>query len=184
MAGHDRATLHAALENNVMIAPGDGLWGTIDRLGDYALRFADEREGQVGHFGTENGVQTTDNPEFAYIVPVAALGCEARFRMGNYRYDDRLRGRRFPLADEPRGLVLAFGFIRRPHGPVPRAPPAQLLSRPSPWDGQAAPVLRPRHNRNPPRGGGKMGVVTIVMSNYKRSPNRAKPVAAGRFEPG
>lgn len=86
MAGHDRATLHAALdvflgapaardhrglrwadsvrhsENNVMIAPGDGLWGTIDRPGDYALRFADERAGQVGHFGTENGVQTTDKP--------------------------------------------------------------------------------------------------------------------------
>jgi hypothetical protein len=42
---------------------------------------------------------------------VAALGCEAQFRMGNYRYDDRLRARRFPLLDEERGLVLAFGFI-------------------------------------------------------------------------
>jgi len=31
--------------------------------------------------------------------------------MGNYRYDDRLRGRRFPLVDEERGLVLAAGFI-------------------------------------------------------------------------
>ena len=48
----------------------------------------------------ENGVQTTHNPEFAKIVPVSALGCEAQFRMGNYRYDDRLRGRRFPLVDE------------------------------------------------------------------------------------
>lgn len=229
MTGCDRATLYAALdefldalaardhgrprwadgvrhsENNVMLEPGDGLWGTIERLGDYALRFADERVGQVGYFGTvhepheesgftvrlgldgagaiaevemivvrqsdsgikflnqrwetkpileaevaparrasrdrmialadgyfstlqlndgtlhtrfhpdcqrvENGVQTTNNPEFAYIVPVAALGCEEQFRMGNYRYDDRLRGRRFPLVDEARGLVLAFGFI-------------------------------------------------------------------------
>ena len=59
----------------------------------------------------ENGVQTTHNPEFAKIVPVSALGCEDQFRMGNYRYDDRLRGRRFPLVDEERGLVLAFGFI-------------------------------------------------------------------------
>jgi hypothetical protein len=59
----------------------------------------------------ENGVQTTNNPDFASIVPVAALGCEAQFRMGNYRYDDRLRGRRFPLVDEERGLVLAAGFI-------------------------------------------------------------------------
>ncbi len=59
----------------------------------------------------ENGVQTTHNPAFAKIVPVAALGCEEQFRMGNYRYDDRLRARRFPLVDEERGLVLAFGFI-------------------------------------------------------------------------
>jgi hypothetical protein len=190
-------------ENNVMIDVGDGLWGTIESLGSYQLRFADVKTGQVGYFGTvhehieesaytvrlkvdaqgrvsevetvvvrqsdsgikfenprywdkpilnanalkpnsraemvkladgyfstlqlndgtlhtqfhpdanrvENGVQTTHNPEFAKIVPVSALGCEAQFRMGNYRYDDRLRGRRFPLVDEERGLVLAFGFI-------------------------------------------------------------------------
>jgi hypothetical protein len=190
-------------ENNVMLEPGDGLWGTIDRLGGYDLRFADIPARQIGFFGVvhehkeesacslrlklaadgaieqaetivvrqsdsgikflnpkyrdkpvlntppekpssrgamialadgyfstlqqndgtirtkfhpdcdrvENGVQTTHNPEFAYIVPVAALGCEEQFAMGNYRYDDRLRGRRFPLVDEQRGLVLAFGFI-------------------------------------------------------------------------
>lgn len=190
-------------ENNVMLERGDGLWGTIDRFGDYELRFADTATNQVGFFGTvhehreesaytlrlavtddgrideaecvvvrqsdsgikfenprywdkpvlnadaeepvareamvalangyfdtmqqndgtlhtkfhpdcnrvENGVQTTRNEEFAYIVPVAALGPEEQFRMGNYRYDDRLRARRYPLVDERRGLVLAFGFI-------------------------------------------------------------------------
>src|SRR3984893_7300135 len=190
-------------ENNVMLEVGDGLWGTIDALGDYRLRFADPATGQVGYFGTvrefaeesaytvrlkaddagrireaesvvvrqsdsgikfenprywekpilnwnatrpvsraemirlsngyfdtlqlndgrihtrfhadcnrvENGVQTTRNPEIAKIVPVSALGCEEQFRMGNYRYDDRLRARRYPLVDEERGLVLAFAFI-------------------------------------------------------------------------
>jgi hypothetical protein len=190
-------------ENNVMLDVGDGLWGTIDSIGSYQLRFADPLSGQVGYFGSinepgeesaftvrlgvdaqgrvsevetivvrqsdsgikfenprywdkpilnsnpdqrdtrdemvrlsngyfdtlqlndgtlytkfhpdcdrvENGVQTTHNPEFAKIVPVSALGCEEQFRMGNYRYDDRLRARRFPLVDEERGLVLAFGFI-------------------------------------------------------------------------
>ena len=190
-------------ENNVMLEPGDGLWGTIEAIGHYTLKFADAKTGEVGFFGTvqeheeesafslrlkvdaygkvaeaetvvvrqsdsgikflnpeywdkpilnataeapvsraemiklsdgyfstlqlndgtlhtkfapgcnrvENGVQTTNNPEFGYIVPVAALGCEEQFKMGNYRYDDRLRGRRFPLVDEERGLVLAFGFI-------------------------------------------------------------------------
>ena len=190
-------------ENNVMLEVGDGLWGTVEALGAYRLRFADPVTGHVGYFGTvlehfeesaftvrlkvndvghiqeaetivvrqsdsgikfenprywdkpilnanaqspvpraemirlangyfdtlqlndgtirtrfhpdcnrvENGVQTTHNPAFAKIVPVAALGCEEQFRMGNYRYDDRLRARRFPLVDEERGLVLAFGFI-------------------------------------------------------------------------
>jgi hypothetical protein len=190
-------------ENNVMLEAGDGLWGTIESLGNYRLRFADPSTGHAGFFGTvhepyeesaytvrlkvnasgavaeaetivvrqsdsgikfenprywdkpilnadarhpvpraemiriangyfdtlqlndgtlhtrfhrdcnrvENGVQTTHNPEFAKIVPVAALGCEDQFRTGNYRYDDRLRARRFPLVDERRGLVLAFGFI-------------------------------------------------------------------------
>jgi hypothetical protein len=39
------------------------------------------------------------------------LGCAEQFRMGHYRFDDRLRDRRFPLVDEEKGLVLAGGFI-------------------------------------------------------------------------
>jgi len=58
----------------------------------------------------ENGVQTTNNASFA-VVPVARLGCEEQFRMGNYRYDTRLRARRFMMIDEERGIVLASGFI-------------------------------------------------------------------------
>lgn len=189
-------------ENNVALAPGDGLWGTITGLGPYNLRFADVWTSQValfttitetldvsgacirlglrgnaivevetivvrqadealvfpdpkferkpvmeqevpstersdrdsmialadGYFSTlekndgtirtkfhagcnriENGVQTTNNPDF--FVPVAHLSCEEQFAQGNYRYDDRLRGRRFPLVDEERGIVLAHGFI-------------------------------------------------------------------------
>ncbi len=57
----------------------------------------------------ENGVQTTNNADFP--LPIARLGCEEQFALGWYRYDDRLRGRRFPLVDEERGIVLAHGFI-------------------------------------------------------------------------
>jgi len=57
----------------------------------------------------ENGVQTTNNATFP--LPIARLGCEEQFAMGWYRYDDRLRARRFPLVDEERGIVLAYGFI-------------------------------------------------------------------------
>ncbi len=196
------ASAASTSENNVMLEPGDGVWGTIDGLGSYDLRFADPATGQVGWFGTviepaeesamclrlgvtqggtiaeaemvivrdsehgmalpgkrfwakpvlesnaaapvsraemialadgyfstlqlndgtirtrfapgcnrvENGVQTTNNPDFAFI-PSAALGCEEQFRLGIYRYDDALRARRFALIDEERGLVFAFGFI-------------------------------------------------------------------------
>jgi hypothetical protein len=39
-------------ENNVMLATDDGVWGTVQGLGAYQLRFADTRTGQVGYFGT------------------------------------------------------------------------------------------------------------------------------------
>jgi hypothetical protein len=190
-------------ENNVAIAVGDGLWGTITQLGSYDLRFADTLTGQVGFFGTvtettdtsgftvrlkvtngavsevetlvvrqadsgikfegqawenkpvlneilplsqrspraklvtladgyfdtlqlndgtlytkfapncarvENGVKTTHNPGFT-VTPVSKLGCEDQFKMGYYRYNDRLRGRRFTVIDEERGLILTSGFI-------------------------------------------------------------------------
>lgn len=58
----------------------------------------------------ENGVQSTNNPDFPQI-PHTRLGCEEQFRLGIYRYDNRLRGRRYPLIDEQRGIVMAFGFI-------------------------------------------------------------------------
>ena len=58
----------------------------------------------------ENGLQTTNNPDIEGY-PIAAMGCAEQFRLGQYIYDDRLRGRRFPLVDEDKGLVLAAGFI-------------------------------------------------------------------------
>jgi predicted amidohydrolase YtcJ len=58
----------------------------------------------------ENGVQTTGNPAKP-LGEISALGCADQFKLGYYRYDDRLRARRFPLVDEERGLVLASAFI-------------------------------------------------------------------------
>lgn len=58
----------------------------------------------------ENGVRTTRNPELT-LTAVARLGCEEQLRLGYYRYDDRLRARRYELIDEERGLVLAAAFI-------------------------------------------------------------------------
>jgi hypothetical protein len=92
------------LSRERMIALSDGYFSTLERNDGTILTSFHPNCNRV-----ENGVQTTNNPDF--FVEVAGLPCEAQFRLGNYRYDDRLRGRRFPLVDEERGLVLAYAFI-------------------------------------------------------------------------
>lgn len=58
----------------------------------------------------ENSVQTTSDPEFT-LFPFAKLSCEDQFQLGCYRFDDWVRGRRFPLVDEECALVLTCAFI-------------------------------------------------------------------------
>lgn len=58
----------------------------------------------------ENGLLTTNNPAKP-LGPTSALGCADQFKLGVYRYDDKLRARRYTLVDEERGIVLAAGFI-------------------------------------------------------------------------
>jgi len=57
----------------------------------------------------ENGVSTTSGTAFENAV--AAQGCEAQFKLGLYKYDDRVRGRRFELVDEEHQIVVATGYI-------------------------------------------------------------------------
>ncbi len=58
----------------------------------------------------EDGMQST-NLTAANLDPISKFGCAEQFRLGQYRYDDRLRDRRFLAVDEERGIVLAAGFI-------------------------------------------------------------------------
>lgn len=89
-----------------MISLADGYFDTI-QLNDGAIltKFSDEC-GRV-----ENGLQTTRNAAAFPNYPIAAYGCQKQFELGQYKYDDRLRARRFPLVDEEKGVVLAGGFI-------------------------------------------------------------------------
>jgi hypothetical protein len=89
-----------------MIAIADGYFSTL-QLNDGVL-FApfDDNCNRV-----ENGLQTTHNPDLMKTIPVANLGCAQQFKLGNYRYDTRLRDRRFFLVDEERGLVMTAAFI-------------------------------------------------------------------------
>ncbi len=89
-----------------MIALADGYFSTL-QLNDGALftQFYDDCD------RWENGLLTTHNPDLAKVIPVANLGCAQQFKLGNYRYDDRVRDRRFFLVDEERGLIMTAGFI-------------------------------------------------------------------------
>jgi hypothetical protein len=88
-----------------MVAIANGYFDTLE-LNDGTLHteFTDDCD------RVENGLQTTNNPDIEGY-PIAAMGCADQFRLGQYIYDDRLRGRRFPLIDEDKGIVLAAGFI-------------------------------------------------------------------------
>ena len=57
-------------ENNVMLRPGDGMWGTITALGDYELRFADAETGSVGFYGVVR--ETDTSAPFAVRLQVRA----------------------------------------------------------------------------------------------------------------
>jgi hypothetical protein len=89
-----------------MLALANGYFETIQlNDGTIRTRFTDDCE------RIENGLQTTHNGDAFPNYPIAAYGCREQFELGQYRYDDRLRARRFPLVDEDKGLVLAGGFI-------------------------------------------------------------------------
>ena len=60
----------------------------------------------------ENGFQTTSNPEGAAKYGfIMGLSCAEQFKLGYFRFDDRLRGRRVVAVDEERGLVMMSAFI-------------------------------------------------------------------------
>src|ERR1700735_1426958 len=64
----------------------------------------------------ENGVWTANDPrpdanDTSNMSAYGKISCETGFKLGNYRWDDRLRDRRYPLVDEEKGLVLAGALI-------------------------------------------------------------------------
>jgi hypothetical protein len=89
-----------------MISLADGYFDTLQlNDGQVLTAFSDSCE------RIENGLRTTHNAAAFPDYQIAAFGCREQFEKGQYRYDDRLRARRYPLVDEQKGLVLAAGFI-------------------------------------------------------------------------
>lgn len=89
-----------------MISLADGYFDTLQlNDGTILTKFSDDCD------RVENGLQTTRNAAAFPDYPIAQFGCREQFEKGQYRYDDRLRERRFPLVDEEKGVVVAGGFI-------------------------------------------------------------------------
>ena len=88
-----------------MIKRADGYFSTL-QLNDGTLHteFTDDCNRR------EDGMQSTNLTEPG-LDALWKLGCADQFRMGAYRYDTRLRDRRYIMVDEERGIVLAGGFI-------------------------------------------------------------------------
>lgn len=88
-----------------MIALVDGYFDTLQRN--------DGRIHTVFHPACrrrENGVWTTQNSD-PNSPPTLQMDCEESFKLGFFRFNDRVRDRRYPLIDRRQGLVLAAAFI-------------------------------------------------------------------------
>jgi len=96
----------ARLRRERMISIADGYFDTLQQNDGTLFTQFDPQCNRV-----ENGVQTTNNPAAAKLSVTMTLGCAEQFKLGNFRYDDRLRARRYPLIDVERGLVLAGAFM-------------------------------------------------------------------------
>lgn len=84
-----------------LIALADGYFSTLQQNdGTLHTKFDPECTRQ------ENGMSTTSGT-FARL----AQGCEAQFKLGQFRFDERVRGRRFFAVDEERGVVVATAYI-------------------------------------------------------------------------
>ena len=90
-----------------MIALADGYFETLQRNDGTLHTVFDDACNR-----RENGFHTTNNPEGAAKYGfIMGLGCAAQFRLGYFRFDDRLRGRRVLVVDEDRGLIMMSAFI-------------------------------------------------------------------------
>jgi hypothetical protein len=88
-----------------MIELANGYFDTLQRNdGTLHTAFSDDCNRR------EDGFQTTNRKDSTY-GETPKLGCAAQFKLGWYRFDDRLRARRFLVVDAERGLVMTSAFI-------------------------------------------------------------------------
>jgi len=96
-----------------LIALADGYFNTLQlNDGQIFTQFTPDCSRRENGVWTANDPHPGSNPDpNLNLSAYGKISCETGFKLGNYRWDDELRARRFPLVDEEKGLVLAGGFI-------------------------------------------------------------------------
>lgn len=92
----------------------------------------------------ENGFRVTQVPpspgagKTPYLETLRSLSAREQFETGFFRFVDRIRGRRFPIVDEERGVVFTFAFFDhsgtvREYALADGTPATAGLDRPFTW---------------------------------------------------
>jgi hypothetical protein len=97
------------VDRDKMISIADSYFAALERAdGTRAVPFADTCNRM------ENGIQTTNNPEFAAAMGggfnIIAMSCTEQFKTGYFRFVTEIR-RRHVLVDEERGMVFSFAAL-------------------------------------------------------------------------
>jgi hypothetical protein len=88
-----------------LIAAANGYFDTLElNDGTLHVQFTDDCNRR------EDGMRSTNLTDPG-LDAIWRMGCADQFRQGAYRYDDRVRDRRFTVVDEELGIALASGFI-------------------------------------------------------------------------
>lgn len=88
-----------------LIAAANGYFDTLElNDGTLHVEFTDDCNRR------EDGMISTNLTDPG-LDPIWRMGCADQFRQGAYKYDDRIRARRYTVVDEELGIVLASGFI-------------------------------------------------------------------------
>ena len=109
-AGHDAAfeqpvdSAHRASRASLVSAV-DGYYKTLQLNDGKLLTHFDPQCARI-----ENGVSTTQG---SYGPAAVAQGCEAQFKLGLFKPDDRVRDRRYSVVDEEHGIVVASTLVDR-----------------------------------------------------------------------
>jgi hypothetical protein len=102
----------ARVSRQALISAADSYWNSVEQSNANSVPFDN------GCNRIQNGIQTTNNPEFS-ITPgwswnPLALGCQDQINSKFFSFIQKIDPRRYPLVDEERQVVFGFFMAQAP----------------------------------------------------------------------